>query len=237
MSLRSAHYLTMSLSALNTISTPLQYWMDYGSNPDELCLTHRFCNDQALAILKEQKPREVSALLESGLPSLQTGVVWADLEFKNINHFFNPLTQKGLWRFSPARYIFAIYLSKASRLAKKEDLSEAFFYLGAAAHLLQDMSVPHHVCGHLFNGHKRFENWVQTHLKEFSFPVPAIPCSKPMDLMLYSAQTARNYMPLVNETADEDSYAQAAQSLLPIAQNSSAILFKWFIETRILSCR
>lgn len=237
MSLRTAHYLTLGLATLNTVTTPFQYLLEYGKNSEDLCLTHKICNAQALFHLKEQETCANLFLLENNFPALQAGVVWADLEFKNINHFFDPTTQKGLWRFSPARYSFVIYLTKASRLAKKEDFTHAFFYLGAAAHLLQDMTVPHHVCGHLFNGHKKFENWVQTHIKEFTLQLPDIPHTKPLDLMLYSAQTAYPYMFMVDETATDCAYAKAAQELLPIAQSSTTALFKWFLETKIQLCR
>lgn len=236
MSLRTEHYLALGLATLNTVTIPFQHLLDYGKNADDLCLTHKICNLQALYRLQKQASCQALFLLENNFSALQAGVVWADLEFKNINHFFDPTTQKGLWRFSPARYSFAIYLTKASRLAKKEDFTQAFFYLGAAAHLLQDMTVPHHVCGYLFNGHKKFENWVQTHIKEFSFPQIDLPCTKPLELMLYNAQTAYPYMFMVDESASDRSYGKAAQELLPIAQSSTSALFKWFLETKIHSC-
>ncbi|WP_019552253.1 zinc dependent phospholipase C family protein [Propionispira raffinosivorans] len=235
MTMTSARYLSQGLSILSTLSTPLHYIID-ASDSASLCLTHKVCNIEALQIIRENGYHEVACILEKNINSLQLGVTWADLEFKNINHFFNPITRKGLWRFSPAVYDFSVYLTKACRFVKNKDLVNGFFYLGASAHLLQDMAVPHHVCGHLFNGHKKFENWVQTHNNEFSsLQIELIPIKKPLELLLNNAILATDFMPLVDENATINQYHFAAQALLPIAHSSSATLFEWFISTKILS--
>ncbi len=231
----SVRYLNFGLSMLGTFSAPIQYLLEYPHDPKYLCITHKACNLEALKLIKASGNVETSAILEDNLLQLQEGVKWADLEFKNINHFFDPVTRKGLWRFSPSVYDFSVYLSKACRHANNQDISSSFFYLGAATHLLQDMAVPHHVCGYLFNGHKKFENWVQCHLEEFSCPPNQIKqVKKPLDLLLHSATIAREFMSLVGESATENQYRYAAQNLLPIAQASSADLFEWFIKTKIL---
>lgn len=231
----SARYLNIGLSMLGTFSAPIQYLLEYPHDPKALCITHKSCNLEALKLIKESGNTEIATILENNLPQLQEGVKWADLEFKNINHFFDPITRKGLWRFSSGVYDFSVYLAKACRYAKKQNIEISFFYLGAAAHLLQDMSVPHHVCGHLFNGHKKFENWVQCHLEEFTCPKnPIRTIKKPLDLLLHNATIAREFMPLVGESATEENYRYAAKNLLPIAKASSAELFKWFIKTKIL---
>ena len=236
MTMTSARYLSQGLSILSTLSTPIQYILDVPHDSKALCLTHKVCNLEALHSIQENGYDEVACILEKNLEPLQLGVTWADLEFKNINHFFNPITRKGLWRFSPAVYDFSVYLTKACRFVKNKDLANGFFYLGAAAHLLQDMAVPHHVCGHLFNGHKKFENWVQTHTDEFNaLQVELIPIKKPLELLLNNAIIATDFMPWVDENATTNQYRFAAQTLLPIAQSSSAALFEWFISAKILS--
>lgn len=231
----SARYLNLGLSMLGTFSAPIQYLLEYPHDPKYLCITHKACNLEALKLIKASGNMEIAAILENNLQQLQEGVKWADLEFKNINHFFDPITRKGLWRFSPGVYEFSVYLANACRHANKQDIASSFFYLGAATHLLQDMTVPHHVCGHLFNGHKKFENWVQCHLDEFTCPPNQLKQTiKPLDLLFHSATIAREFMSRVGESASEDQYRHAAQNLLPIAQTSSAELFEWFIKTKIL---
>jgi phospholipase C len=235
MTMASARYLSQGLSVLSTLSAPFQYLIDRPRSSAILCLTHKTCNTEALTLIKACGCSAVASVLEKNLMPLQQGVTWADLEFKNINHFFNPITRKGLWLFSPAVYDFSVYLAKSCRLAKNKDLTNSFFYLGAAAHLLQDMSVPHHVCGYLFNGHKKFENWVQTHHNEFTSPqVELVPIKKPLNLLLSNAIAATDFMSYVNEDATTSTYFTAAQNLLPIAQSSSASLFEWFISNKIL---
>ncbi|MFA6850088.1 MAG: zinc dependent phospholipase C family protein [Selenomonadaceae bacterium] len=235
MTMTSARYLSQGLAILSMLSTPFQYLIDIPRSSAILCSTHKTCNTEALALIKACGYSAVASILEKNLVPLQQGVTWADLEFKNINHFFNPTTRKGLWQFSPAVYDFSVYLAKSCRLAKSKDLTNSFFYLGAAAHLLQDMSVPHHVCGYLFNGHKAFENWVQTHLNEFTSPqIELIPIKKPLGLLLNNAIIANDFMSYVNEDATTNAYFTAAQNLLPIAQSSSASLFEWFISNKIL---
>lgn len=230
----STRYLNLGLSILGTFSAPLQYLLDVPQNPKLICKTHKFCNLQALSILEQHGHTEHIHILTNHLPALQEGVVWADLQFKNINHFFNPITKKGLWHFSPGVYDFSVYLTKACRLAKKQDLNNSFFFLGAAAHLLQDMSVPHHVCGYLFHGHKKFERWVENHLEEFFFDTPAMKQIKsPIDLLYSDAMIARDFISQVEESSSEKQYRYAAETLLPLACISSAQLFEWFIKTKI----
>lgn len=231
----SARYLNLGLSMLSTFTAPIQYLIEYPHDPKYLCITHKFCNLEALNLIKTRGNLEIAAIIEKNLPQLQEGVKWADLEFKNINHFFNPITRKGLWHFSPGIYDFSVYLATACRHAKKQDIDRSFFYLGAATHLLQDMAVPHHVCDYLFNGHKKFENWVQCHLEEFTCPQTTLQSTKkPLDLLVHNAIIAREFMPIVGESATEESYRYAAKNLLAIAQVSSANLFEWFIKTKIL---
>lgn len=232
-------HLTYYLSRIpvpGTVSIFIQKLMENNSRPGELCLTHKFCNEKALELLQKCTDKKIQPIMKDNLPALQSGVVWADLNFKSVNHFFNPLTKKGLWKFPSAVYVFIFYLSKARQSAMRQDSFNTFFYLGAAAHILQDMTVPHHACGCLFSGHKKFENWVQAHLNDFSFLTcdtwPS--CRNPIRLILSNAKTAAVFMPLVSDISTEDEYYHSARILLLLAQTSSAALFEWFIETAVL---
>lgn len=229
-------------SYLNQIPVPnmfslfLQNIVENNSHTNELCLTHKFCNQKALELLEKRHNAPVISVLKKNFSALQSGVVWADLNFKSVNHFFNPLTKKGLWKFMPAIYIFVFYLSKAKQYAKERNGLNTFFYLGAATHILQDMTVPHHVCGCLFNGHKEFEGWVQSHLDSFSFLTsdswPA--CHNPIDLLTSNAEAAAVFMSVVDDSSAENMYYHTACILLLLAQTSSAAFFEWFIEKKVL---
>ncbi|WP_196594077.1 zinc dependent phospholipase C family protein [Pectinatus sottacetonis] len=232
--MRLSYYLSY-VPIPNTLSIFMQRIVDNKSAPQELCLTHKFCNLQTLAIIKQHGDKRIIDILVQNFSNLQSGVVWADLNFKNINHFFNPYTKKGLWKFPSAAYFFIIYLTKAEQLIKQRNQQESFFYLGAALHLLQDMSVPHHVCGYLFNGHKNFEKWVQLHLPEFKTITykPWNCCNDPVKLFINNAKFATEFISMVEDNNTEN-YFQVANILLPAAQIGSAALLEWFIKNKIL---
>mgnify|MGYP001007710038 FL=1 len=40
------------------------------------------------------------------------------------------------------------------------DINEAMFYLGAACHLVQDVTIPQHANVELLHNHRSFENWI-----------------------------------------------------------------------------
>jgi phospholipase C len=40
------------------------------------------------------------------------------------------------------------------------DIKEAMFYLGAACHMVQDVTIPQHANVELLHNHRSFENWI-----------------------------------------------------------------------------
>jgi len=44
---------------------------------------------------------------------------------------------------------------------------KACFCLGAAAHLVQDLCVPHHSRSIVYGGHQRYETWVEKHVEHY----------------------------------------------------------------------
>ncbi|WP_196598937.1 zinc dependent phospholipase C family protein [Pectinatus frisingensis] len=215
----------------------IQNIVENTNRTNELCLTHKFCNKKALELLKNPFIKKTVSLhtLQENFSAVQNGVVWADLNFKNTCHFFNPATNHGLWFLPSARSIFFSYLNKAEQASKRHNFPRAFFYLGAAAHLLQDMTVPHHVCIHLFHGHKKFERWVRAHLSEFTVLTDnTLPiCQNPMELFIENAKFTVAFMPSINGSVSEDIYFHCAQILLSRAQTSSAAFYLWFIKENI----
>ena len=52
------------------------------------------------------------------------------------------------------------------------NIKDSMFYLGAACHLIQDLTVPQHANVHLLNNHKSYENWViRTHRHHDEFKI------------------------------------------------------------------
>ena len=129
--------------------------------------THSFCIFQALNILYNDDFTKVADIFKYFLKELNDGVVWADKGFKSIHHYYNPDTGYGKCHLTSAAQLCADYTSKAIKLWKNKKHHQAMFYLGAAAHLIQDMCVPHHACCVAMDGHHYFEKWAEDHREEY----------------------------------------------------------------------
>lgn len=193
------------------------------------CPTHWFINEAALELLAAAGyGSEVNFLLPYR-SELQEGVAWADSGYKNIGHFFNPTTKKGIYGFASAAVHFIHYLNKSVRYGQAGNLADAAFYLGAAAHLLQDLCVPHHTCGYLFEGHKEYEAWVENNYADYLIFTDSLEkyFKKPFSLLLTNATVSLNAIDLVT-LSSTTSYRQATTQLLPLAEYSTAGLLYWF---------
>ncbi|MBP2664652.1 MAG: zinc dependent phospholipase [Firmicutes bacterium] len=197
---------------------------------DKPGLTHEFCNRQALSIMKNDGFSQFSDFIAHYLSELNAGVYWADKDWKNIHHYFEPCTNKGMWHFTNAIENFDMYYRLALQYATQNNLKKAVFSLGAAAHLLQDLCVPHHARAKLFNGHKQFEVWVQERCCKFAVTTKGIYHEglPPHSLIINNAHVAADFFDWVRYAGDDTLYNKAADVLLPIAQRTTAGLFRAF---------
>lgn len=124
------------------------------------CTVHKFINKEAIELLKQNNYYDEYEFYKKNTKYLNFGVVWADQDFKSSNHFYNLKKEKGLYGFSNALFECEKYYNKACRCYEISDYCNSLFYLGAACHLLQDVTVPHHINNNLFKGHRAFELWV-----------------------------------------------------------------------------
>ncbi|MDU2066265.1 MAG: zinc dependent phospholipase C family protein [Sporomusaceae bacterium] len=194
-----------------------------------VCPTHEFINEAALELLQKAGFESESRFLLTYLSALQEGVTWADSGYRNINHFFHPQTKQGLFGFANAAYDFALYLNKSRLYSKQKKWSKSCFYLGAAAHLLQDVCVPHHTSCLLFDGHKEYEAWAEQNYRDyFAPPAPLTPYfRRPFSLFFTNASASFAAFDLMKE-GSTPIYQQVTKMLLPQAQYSTAGLFNWF---------
>ena len=109
------------------------------------CLVHKFINYQAVEILKKENYNEQYEFYLKYIKSLNEGTVWADQDFKSINHFFHYKKKNGMFGFSNALAECKGYYIKAVNYYNENDIERSMFYLGAACHLVQDSTVPQHV--------------------------------------------------------------------------------------------
>ena len=131
------------------------------------CKVHKYINNQAVIILKNDNHMRAYNLFQAYIRDINTGAVWADQDLKSSNHFYNPEIDRGLYGRSNAYKEYMIYYTNAINLYFSGDMRAAMFYLGAACHLIQDMTVPQHVNIRLLGQHKKYENWVKKMYLEY----------------------------------------------------------------------
>lgn len=124
------------------------------------CKVHKFIIDQSIIILKNDQRDEACLLFSKHIEDLKSGVVWADQDLKSSNHFYNPLSKRGLYGSSNALKECVSYYTAALTYWDKRDVRKSMFFLGAASHLIQDLTVPQHVNINLLKHHRKFEKWV-----------------------------------------------------------------------------
>lgn len=136
------------------------------------CIVHKFINNQAIEILKNDGHDEIYEHLSKYIDDLNDGVVWADQDFKSSSHFFNPNTKRGLYGSSNAKIECINYYKKAIKEYFSGEMKKSMFYLGAACHLIQDLTIPQHANVELLHNHRAYENWViKMHNKQQRFRV------------------------------------------------------------------
>jgi len=127
---------------------------------DTPCLVHIMINNGSIEELKVLGYHKEFSWFNEYKQYLNSGVVWADQDFKSINHFFHHKKRRGLFGFKDAYGLFSEYYEEAIKRAKDNDYKKSMFYLGAALHLLHDSTVPHHVLNKLLLKHRKFEQWI-----------------------------------------------------------------------------
>lgn len=190
-------------------------------------LTHEFCNLQALTILAADSLQTEADFIAQYTGELNKGVYWADQGWKNIGHYWVPSSGKGLWEFNSALMNFKYYYLSSLRLARHGNYAKSVFFLGAAAHLVQDMCVPHHARCKLFAGHQEYETWAQRHYRTYAVSAHGIyPTDKNAeDLLCSNASTAADLLSWVDQKDTPSYYHVATDLMLPMAQRSTAGLF------------
>ncbi len=136
------------------------------------CIVHKFINNQAVEILKNDNHTDVYNIVSKYLDVINEGAVWADQDFKSSNHFYNPRSKRGLYGNSNAKIECITYYRRALKEFFKGNIKESMFYLGAACHLIQDLTIPQHANIELLHSHRAYENWViKMYNKHYKFKV------------------------------------------------------------------
>ncbi|KAF0194527.1 MAG: phospholipase C zinc-binding protein [Bacillota bacterium] len=128
--------------------------------------THVTLVNQAIGELRRSS-NSALYLLDPFVGQLCQGVLWADLDWKNCNHYYHPKLEKGMWLFSNAARECSLYYTSATKLWRAGYRSQAMILLGASSHLVQDVCVPFHTIPHLILGHRVFEEYAEIHAERF----------------------------------------------------------------------
>ncbi|WP_304541908.1 zinc dependent phospholipase C family protein [Desulforamulus aquiferis] len=194
--------------------------------------THLFCNLQAIEILRNDNHLRAANLFSHFINQLEAGVIWADKGFKSLSHHYHPETSSGKWHWFNASTVFEEYFEQAISHWKSKKHEGAMFYLGAASHLLQDMCVPHHSRCVILDGHQEYEHWAEEHRNEYRVYEKGLyqKMTCPRDWIHHNASCSFNFFHLVKAGISEESYHQATQALLPLAQQSTSGFWLYFYE-------
>lgn len=190
------------------------------------CTVHKFITLQSLDILKNSEYEDAYNFFRNNLTKINEGIAWADQDFKSSNHFFHFSKGKGLYGFSNALLECKKYYNKSLENLEKGDLDKAMFFLGAACHLIQDVTVPQHVNNKLLKSHRRFELWIISRLlNDYSFMAEneVVRYGTLDEYIVNNAFLANNtYIKYMNIEDREDKYSKIASVVLKEAQKTTA---------------
>jgi len=197
------------------------------------CKVHKFINNQAIEILKNDGNEEAYDFLSKYMRDINSGVVWADQDFKSSNHFYNPEKNRGLYGASNALKEATYYYTKAINLYKEGKINASAFYLGSSCHIIQDMTVPQHVNIKLLDSHRKYELWViKTYLIHDSFKIEkgGIYLNSIKDFIEENAKIAiEAYLKYKHLPNKEERYFKITEEILTQAQKTTAgMMLKYF---------
>lgn len=198
------------------------------------CTVHKFIIMQSIEILKNDGYVKEYELFKKYIKSINEGVTWADQDFKSSNHFYHPEKERGLYGFSDALTECCKYYKHSINYFEAGDIHKAMFYLGAACHLVQDSTVPHHVNNKLLKSHRKFELWIVSKLmSDYSFEAfsGVVRYNSVKDYIINNAIMANStYLKYRNLQNKEERYAAIAISIVKEAQRTSAGLMLNYFE-------
>jgi phospholipase C len=191
--------------------------------------THIFINNQASTILRNDGLVEIAGTIEKYKQYLDMGNLWADKGWKYLAHYYSPDTGKGFIPFITAASEGNSHFNASIYYWKSGKKQKSMFYLGAAAHIIQDMCVPHHAKGIAFNGHRKFELWVLQNKDKFKAKREGLYkyLHSINDIINYNADSAQKYYDDVCYF-NIAGYTKACLNLLTLAQRTTACLYNHF---------
>ena len=133
------------------------------------CEVDIYIQNNALEILNHNGYISEWNLFNEYKSKINEGLVWADQDFKCYHHFYNPREEKGMYGYEDnALTVARTYYLKALKYFTIDDYDKCMFYFGAMCHIIQDLTIPQHAKGKLFDNHRQFESYVKDNYKKIN---------------------------------------------------------------------
>ncbi|MEL7567325.1 MAG: zinc dependent phospholipase C family protein [Dehalobacterium sp.] len=191
-----------------------------------LCSTHVMCNRQACRILEADGYPGIAQFLDTYREDLDIGVCWPDtgLGLGCVHHFYHAKKGSGLLGRTPADVFCRRYFLWALKFWRQGNYKKSMFFLGAAAHFIQDICEPHHSNCCIGIGHHRYEDWVAEHKNDYTVSSEGFyrGYQEPDRWIREYAPKSYELLDLVTEKAGINHYQQATEYLLPLTQRVTA---------------
>jgi len=202
------------------------------------CKVHQEMNRQAVEIIKNDGYMNAYAFFQENLGILNLGVIWADQDFKSINHFYHPYERKGLYGHKNALTLAEDYYRKAREYWESGRTHKSLFYLGATAHLVQDVTIPQHVNIRLLGNHRQYETFVKKtyqNSRELRAVRGAIEFDRVKEFVQFNARVARkSYQRLHTIPRRDERFFRIARCMIPLAERTTAGLLLMFYHRNVL---
>ena len=191
------------------------------------CEVHIFIQSKALEILNNEGYVKQYKFFQAYLAQLNKGLVWADQDFKSYHHFYNPYLKRGKFGYDENAFtLITKYYNKAVKFFNLDKFELSLFYLGAACHLLQDLTIPQHAMGKLLDNHRQFEVYIKNNYKS----LPRLIAKEGMiyretieEFVNYNATHAINYDRMYRNVKNlRNKFYMLSMKCVPLAQKSTA---------------
>ncbi|MFQ5884326.1 MAG: PKD domain-containing protein, partial [Thermoplasmata archaeon] len=209
--------------------------------------THQFILDKAVRILANDGYSELASLVNGTyLEEMKWGSIRADETlWDSREHYMDPNDHLGLLGFKSAGQLAKEMFSLSTSYWAERNRLDAMFNLGWSAHMVADLTVPHHARLTFLDYHSEYEQWVLAHQDEYSVESEGIYGfasylsghyeneSDPFDWVDYNAHLSYEYFEYVNgpNGENQNDYGYAASVLLPRAQRTTAGYISMFFKT------
>ncbi|WP_432401375.1 zinc dependent phospholipase C family protein [Wukongibacter sp. M2B1] len=198
------------------------------------CNVHKFINIQALRILKNDNFLIAYEFFALHISHINDGAYWADQDFKSSSHLYNPYTKRGLFGRKNAMDLSIEYYENAKAFFLDGNEDKAMFYLGAALHIIQDLTIPQHANVRLLDNHRQYETFVKRtyqYINNFKAIDNAYILDTIQEYVRFNSRVAlKVYRKFKNINEKEARYYKIASCTLPLAQRTTAGCMLTFYE-------